>query len=361
MIGDGQASPRPEKPGEKNRPDKPRLAMYWASACGGCEVSVINIADRLLMLDKAFHLVFCPCLVDFKLEDVRAFADGSIDLCLFNGNIRSTENEMMARLLRDKSRFLVAYGSCAHEGCVPGLANLSTAGATLRGIYRKGPTTDNPSGTLPQVESAVPEGTLTLPALFDTVRTLDQVVPVDFTIPGCPPESPRVWEALELFIEFFLGRGGLPDPGAVLGAGTAAVCEECPRTKPSGRVERFRRRHEVVPDAATCLLDQGLICMGVATRQGCGALCPRVNMGCEGCYGPPEGVQDVGARMVAALAGMIGAGDPARGESHLREQVEAAMRSIPDPAGTFYRFSLAHSLLRRARRRAGDDGSGETA
>jgi F420-non-reducing hydrogenase small subunit len=120
-------------------------------------------------------------------------------------------------------------------------------------------------------------------------------------------------------------------------------------------VQRFRRRHEVVPDASTCLLDQGLICMGVATRQGCGALCPRVNMGCEGCYGPPEGVHDVGARMVGALAGMIAAAESAQGESRLREEVEEAMRSIVDPAGTFYRFSLAHSLLRRAR--VGDEGA----
>lgn len=357
MTNDAQAVPGPDKA----RPDKPRLAMYWASSCGGCEVSVLNLAERLPMLGKAFRLVFCPCLADFKLEDVLGSPDGSIDLCLFNGNIRSTENEQMARLLRAKSRFLVAYGSCAHEGCVPGLANLTTAASTLSEIYVAGPSNDNPSGAPPQAASVVPEGTLLLPAIRDTVRTLDQVVPVDFTIPGCPPESPRVWEALETFIEFFLGRGALPEPGAVLGAGSAAVCEECPRTKPSRRVERFRRRHEVVPDASTCLLDQGLICLGVATRQGCGALCPRVNMGCEGCYGPPEGVRDVGARMVAALAAMTGAGDAPRSEAKLREEVDAAMSSIVDPAGTFYRFGLAHSLLRRARVPPADGGTGGAA
>lgn len=337
------------------KPELPRLAIYWASSCGGCEVTVLNIADRLLTLSRTFQLVFCPCLADFKREDVEGYPDGSIDLCLFNGGIRSTENEAMARLLRRKSRFLVAFGSCAHEGCVPGLSNLGTAAGALREIYGG---SEDSAGTLPRAASSVPEGELALPALCDTLRTLDQVVPVDYFIPGCPPEPPRVWEALELFIEFFLGRRALPEPGTVLGAGSAAVCEECPRTKPSRRVARFYRRHEVTPDATTCLLDQGLLCMGVATRQGCGALCPRVNMGCEGCYGAPEGVEDVGARMVALVAAMTEAGALPAGDARLREEVAAAMDAIPDPAGTFYRFSLAHSLLRRARVRVRAPGGG---
>jgi F420-non-reducing hydrogenase small subunit len=333
------------------RARRPRLAIYWAAACGGCEVSLLNIGEALLGLGETFELVFCPCLADVKHEQVRRFPDGHIDLCLFNGAIRSTENREMAYLLRRTSRILVAFGSCAHEGCVPGLANLGTAGELLDTVYRRTPSTDNPHGTIPRTASEVPEGRLELPALYDTVLTLDQVERVDYFVPGCPPESPRVLEVLELLAAALAGGAEPPPRGTVLGAPGTAVCEDCPRTRPSRPVQRFHRVHEVAPDAATCLLDQGLVCMGVATRGGCGALCPRVGMGCRGCYGPPAGVEDQGARMVSALAAMVGAGSPRDAEDLLREEVEAAMRSVVDPAGTFYRYSLAHSLLRRARPR----------
>lgn len=323
--------------------------MYWASACGGCEVSLLNTGAKLLLLGETFELVFCPCLADFKLADLKALPDGSIDLCLFNGAIRSSENREMAYLLRRKSSLLVAFGSCAQEGCVPGLANLTTAAALLETVYRGGPSTENPAGTLPQERCEVSEGLLALPALYETVRTLGQVERVDYTVPGCPPESPRVWEALERFAASLVGGAPLPPRGAVLGALETAVCEECPRTRVSRRVERFHRVHERVPDPEACLLEQGLLCLGVATRGGCGALCPRVGMGCRGCYGAPPGVEDQGARMVTAIAALSAAGDPAEGENRLQESIETAMATIADPAGTFYRYSLAHSLLRRAR------------
>lgn len=342
------------------RTGRPRLAMYWASACGGCEVSLLNTGEKLLQLGETFELAFCPCLADFKLADLQALPDGSIDLCLFNGAIRSRENREMAHLLRRKSSLLVAFGSCAQEGCVPGLANLTTIAALRETVYRGGPSTENPAGTLPRERSVVPEGTLTLPALYDTVRTLEQVESVDYAVPGCPPESPRVWEALERLAAFLVRGAPLPPRGAVLGALETAVCEECPRTRVSRRVERFRRVHEWAPDPDACLLEQGLLCLGVATRGGCGALCPRVGMGCRGCYGAPPGVEDQGARMVAAVAALCAAGDPAEGEARLRERIETAMSTIVDPAGTFYRYSLARSLLRRARvrERAGGGSAG---
>jgi F420-non-reducing hydrogenase small subunit len=334
---------------------KPRLGIYWASACGGCEVSLLNIGEQILMLDDGFEIVFCPCLADFKLENLRSYPDGHIDLCLFNGAIHSTENREMAHLLRRKSRILVAFGSCAHEGCVPGLANFTTADAILNTVYRGAPSPRDPPAVLPRPRTSVPEGELALPALFQTVMTLDQVEQVDYYVPGCPPESPRVREVLELFAACFLGGAALPAAGAVLGATSAAVCEECPRERFSRQVKRFYRPFEITPDPDTCLLEQGLVCMGVATRGGCGALCPRAGMGCRGCYGAPEGALDQGAKMIAAVAAVIAAGSPQQPEAELVAAVEAAMSTIVDPAGTFYRYSLAHSLLRRAR--VGNEGA----
>ena len=166
---------------------KPKLAMYWAASCGGCEISTLNIGENILVVDKVFDLAFFPCIADFKVSDVESYPDGYIDLCLFNGAIRSSENERMAQLLRRKSKVLVAFGSCAYEGCIPALSNLTSREATLRTVYLDNPSIDNPGGVLPQVATPTAEGELELPAFYHTVKSLDQVVDVDYYIPGCPP------------------------------------------------------------------------------------------------------------------------------------------------------------------------------
>ena len=106
---------------------KPKFAMYWAASCGGCEIAVLNIHEKILDLDANFEVVFWPVAMDAKYKDVEAMEDGSILVTLFNGGIRNDENEHLAKLLRQKSKFLVAFGSCATEGCIPGLANLSSS------------------------------------------------------------------------------------------------------------------------------------------------------------------------------------------------------------------------------------------
>jgi hypothetical protein len=141
----------------------------------------------------------------------------------------------------------------------------------------------------------------------------------------------------------------LPPRGSIVGAGDVAVCEECPLEKSEKSITRFYRPQEITPEPDVCLLEQGIICMGPATRSGCGALCPQVGMGCRGCYGPLPGVADQGGKMLSALASVIGAGEAGMEEHEIERQIEAAVGTIPDPAGTFYRFSMAHSLLRRAK------------
>ncbi len=332
---------------------KGKLAMYWAASCGGCEIAVLNIGDKILDVDAAFDIVFWPCAADFKYEDVRNYPDRYIDLCLFNGAIRTSENEEMAHLLRQKSKVLVAFGSCAYEGCIPALSNLTTAEATLRTAYLESPSTDNPDGVLPQPVTQVPEGELHIPAFYNTVKTLDQVVPVDYYIPGCPPEPHQIWAVLEAVIQ----GAELPPPGSIIGAGTVAVCHECPLEKHEKQIERFYRPYEITPEPGLCLLEQGIVCLGPATRSGCGALCPRVGMGCRGCYGPLDGVEDQGARILSAIASVVGVGTPEEDEAELERKIEAVMETLADPAGTFYRFSMARSLLQRAR--VGGNGAGK--
>jgi F420-non-reducing hydrogenase small subunit len=320
--------------------EKPTLAMYWAAACGGCEIAVLNIHENILVVDEIFDLAFFPCIADFKVEDVKGYPDGHIDLCLFNGAIRNSENEEMARLLRQKSKVLVAFGSCAYEGCIPALSNLTSKAATLRTVYQ---------GTLPQPVTQVPEGELDLPTFYHTVKALDQVVDVDYYIPGCPPEPHQIWAVLQVVVAALTEGAALPPRGAIIGAGSVAVCEECSLTKNDKTIDRFYRPYELTPDPELCLLEQGLVCMGPATRCGCGALCPQVGVGCRGCYGPLDGVEDQGAKMLSAIASVISAGDPSLPEDELERKVDAVLDTLPDPAGTFYRFSMAHSLLRRSK------------
>jgi len=150
---------------------KPKLAWYWAASCGGCDISALAIDDKVLQVAEAFDIVFWPCIMDGKTSDVLAIEDGGIAVTLWNGAVRSSEHEHMARLLRRKSRLLVAFGSCAHEGCIPGLANDTTKDAIFAAAYLDSPSTVNPQRVLPQVETTVPEGRLALPAFYETVKT----------------------------------------------------------------------------------------------------------------------------------------------------------------------------------------------
>ncbi len=339
--------------------EKPKFAMYWAASCGGCEISVLNIGDKILVVDEVFDIAFWPVAADFKYEHVRNYPDGYIDLCLFNGAVRNSENEEMARLLRQKSKVLVAFGSCAYEGCIPALSNLTSKEATMQAVFMDNPSIDNPEGVLPQPVTQVPEGELDIPVLYNTVKSLDQVVDVDYYIPGCPPEATQIWAVLQVVVAALTEGAPLPPAGAIIGAGNVAVCEECDLEKKDKVITRFYRPYEIIPEPDVCLLEQGLVCMGPATRGGCDALCPKVGIGCRGCYGPLDGVEDQGAKMLSAIASVIGAGEPTMEEDDIEREIQAVVDTIADPAGTFYRFSMAHSLLHRAKINGSKKGGGQ--
>jgi len=314
---------------------KLKVALYWAASCGGCEIGQLQIGDKLLKLAEAADIVFWPVAVDVKYKDVEAMPDNSIDACLFNGGIRNSEQEHMAKLLRRKSKALIAYGACAYGGGVPGLANLFNRKRIFDCVYQETPSTDNSGKVVPQTGTKVPEGELTVPEFYDTVKTLAQTVPVDYTIPGCPPEERTTWLALEALIS-----GKLPPAGTVICHSVKSVCDECPRKRNVKKIKKFYRTYEIVPEPELCLLEQGLLCAGIATRGGCQAQCPQANMPCTGCYGPVEGVIDQGAHFLSAVASVIDSDDP--------EEINKIIEDIRDPVGTFYRYSLPDSLLRRA-------------
>jgi F420-non-reducing hydrogenase small subunit len=315
---------------------KLKIALYWAASCGGCEIAQLQIGDKILKLAEAADIVFWPVAMDVKYSDVEKMPDKSIDVCLFNGAIRTSENEHLAHLLRAKSKIMIAYGSCAVEGCIPGLANFFNRQMILDRAYIGTPSTDNPKRVYPQTKVKVPEGELDIPEFYDTVKTLAQTVDVEYFVPGCPPEEKTTWLALEALI-----KGDLPPKGTVISHSTRALCYECPRVREEKKIKKFYRPYEIIPDPEKCLLEQGLLCYGVATRGGCGALCPQANMPCTGCYGPVEGVVDQGAHFLSALASIIDSNDP--------EEIARIINDIPNPASIFYRYSLADSFVKRAR------------
>jgi F420-non-reducing hydrogenase small subunit len=284
---------------------KPKFAMYWAASCGGCEIAVLNIGEKILDVDANFEVAFWPVAMDAKYKDVEAMPDGSILLTLFNGGIRNKENEEIANLLRRKSQILVAFGSCATEGCIPGLANLSKPEDVLNTAFNT-VSTENPDMLLPHYEYAMPEGEIHIPEFYPVLRTLNQVVPVDYFMPGCPPESHQIAAVVDLVIKVLHGEASLPPKGSVIGAGGSTVCDDCPRKRNEKMIKKFVRIQDVAHiDPELCLLEQGIPCNGPATRDGCGALCPQAGAQCIGCYGPAEGVWDYGARLIAAFASVI--------------------------------------------------------
>lgn len=326
---------------------KPKVGFYWCASCGGCEEAVVDLAENILDVVAAVDIVFWPVALDFKRKDVEAMENGSILASFVNGAIRTTEQEAMARLLRRKSKVLVAFGACSQLGGVPGLANLWSRESILRSVYEESPSTVNPEGTLPCTNLNDDDRELSLPGFYNTVRTLDQVVDVDYYIPGCAPTPKLIMESVQTLLS-----GELPPKGTVL-APDHALCQECPRSDSRPQdlaLTEFKRPHEVIIDESTCLLAQGVPCMGPATRAGCEAQCLAGNMPCTGCFGPTSRVKDQGAKALSAIGSIVDAKEEA--------DIDRILDSIPDPVGTFYRYGLPSSLLRRRNLAAvADNGS----
>ena len=319
--------------------EKLKLAFYWAASCGGCEIAVLDINEKILDVIQLADIVFWPVAMDIKYKDVESMPDKYIDVCFFNGSVRNEEQEHMAKVLRQKAKTLVAFGSCAQEGCIPGLANLHNRKEIFNKVYLQGRSTSNPDGIVPQTKTNVKEGTLKLPEFYDTVKTLDQTVDVDYYLPGCPPPVKLILNAVDA-----IAKNALPPKGSVL-APLKSVCDECQRKKENKRISKIYRVHEKIPEPERCLLEQGIICMGPATRSGCGAQCLTVDMPCTGCGGPCPNAPEQGAAMISALASILGLEEEK--EKYSDKEVEELMGQIKDPIGTFYMYSLPSSILRR--------------
>ncbi len=318
---------------------KPKVAWYWCASCGGCEESFVDLAEKLLDVFGAVDIVFCPVAMDYKKEDVENMPDKSITVSFINGGVRLEEHLEMVKLLRRKSDIVVAYGACSSWGGIPGLANLYNVKEIIDRKYKEVPTVVNLNNITPREETEVDiDGyrvKLSLPRVLDRLYPLDQVIDVDYYIPGCPPTSEVFWNALNILLS-----GELPPKGSILGAGSKSLCDTCPlnETKPDKlELTELKRIANTIPKLDECLLAQGYICLGPVTRGGCGALCINANMPCTGCFGPLDGIIDYGGKAASYIASIISYDE--------LEELEKVYDSIPDWVGILYKYYLAASKL----------------
>ncbi len=324
---------------------KIKMAVYWSACCGGCDVSLLDTEERILDVAAIADIVYWPVAMDFKREDFFSRSKGSVDIGIFNGAVRTSEQADDAKAMREICKVMVAYGSCACFGGIPGLANFSDKDGIFDVAYGTTPSTENPDNVRPQTECSVDGCKLTLPAFFDTVRSLSQVSDVDVFLPGCPPPTERV---LDLFgaVARYAEKGEVPKKGTVL-ASDKALCDSCPRNdnRKAGRIAKIVRPHEGIADPSLCFLDQGMVCMGIATRGGCEATCIQANMPCRGCFGATPDMLDPGAEAISAIGSIAGEANENDVPAH---KMKRAIRSILDPAGTIYRYTLPSALINRA-------------
>lgn len=151
---------------------KPKVAFNWASSCGGCETAILELGTKLIDLTNKVDIVFWPAAYDFKYSDLETVPDKDITVTFFNGAIQNSENEHVAKLLRQKSKLLVAFGACAYGGGIPALANTTNREAIFKHVYKETSTTDNSQSIYPQTKFHVKEGDLTLPEFYNTIKPL---------------------------------------------------------------------------------------------------------------------------------------------------------------------------------------------
>lgn len=275
-----------------------KVASDWLNSCSGCEISIVDMGERLLDVLKVAQFVHLPALMDHKYfgqrGDQRHITIPEADVGILSGGLRNQEHVEVAEAFRKSCNVIIALGTCATHGGIPCLANSFTNQEIMQRYYTT-ETTDSPDAFPSQG----------LPPLLETCKALDEGIAVDIYMPGCPPHPDHIFSALVALVE---GRPAvLPEK---------SVCDTCPTQREGkGELKQLRRFLQAPTygavaeplDQMRCLLEQGLMCMGPVTRAGCGGdgilpRCISARVPCRGCYGPvqPNGNQRLD--MLNALA-----------------------------------------------------------
>ena len=322
-------------------PKKKKIAVYSATGCRVCEQALADIHYQVSSLTRWAELSFWPYLLGSQWSDLERQAE--IDVCFFTGAIKTDSDRQAALKLREKSRLMIALGACAAFGGLPGLVNLAPSE-----VLKESREETNAPNSRAQEKGEEPD----LPQMEERVSALSQVVDVEYFVPGCPPRQNFLWAAIQAIaletespvrLSFSALRlpqamaqaitsGVLPPKGSVF-SGEKAVCASCSRTKEKKQFKNFYRPWQKDPDQGRCLLEQGFICQGIVTREGCGGVCTAAGLPCRGCFGKTDNVFDPGPKMVSAVSSTFDSDDPV--------EIAATVDQIVDLAGTIYRYTLA--------------------
>lgn len=290
---------------------KATVSTEWLSGCSGCHIAIVDLHEKLLNLADEVEFVRAPVLMDEK-------GYPKADVGIVEGAVRSDHDREALHRMRDSVKTLVAFGTCAAFGGPSGIGWLHKSGDVLDRVYGAGPT--NTPGDRPDA---------TVPVLEDSVVPIDEVVKVDFYLPGCPPSPYFVAAAVKTLL-----AGDAPK------LTLQTVCGGCSRKMVKRPGTPLQRGAVTAADSAACFLSQGVICMGSVTINRCQAPCPRRGVACTGCNGPsPLIVREPHLEMRGILSRRVEklCGIPAAEVKTYLEQ----------DAKTYYSYAMASPLIYR--------------
>jgi F420-non-reducing hydrogenase small subunit len=272
-----------------------------------------------MQLLKKIDISYCPMLID--KEEI-----GEVEVAVVDGMVRVKEDEEKLMEVREKSAYLVAWGTCAVFGGIPACANQFELEDLLEESY--GHTQDPFSYYLAGargVDWSTYQETEKDLQLLRRARKLDDFVKVDFYLPGCPPNVSH----LNMLVNELRGDGQNIKPKPI-------VCAECSRKHTKEPVDAFWVYPKPEWEAGHCLNSRGSVCLGFITRGGCGAVCPRGGLPCWGCRGPSESAAkkiDEGSSFEEyLLSSMIVR------HSSMEEQIRTALRIFRKNAMSILKF-----------------------
>lgn len=210
---------------------KIKLAVWKFASCDGCQLSLLDCEDELLMVAEQVQIAYFP-------EATRAVIKGPYDLSLVEGSITTPHEVERINEVRRISKNLITIGACATAGGIQALRNFQDVKDFVQIVYAQ-------------------------PDYIDTLEESTPIsnhVKVDFELRGCPVNKYQLLEVLNAFLN-----------------------ERKPNVSPHSTCVECKLKGNVC-----VMIAHGTPCLGAVTQAGCGAICPAYNRGCYGCFGPSE-------------------------------------------------------------------------